>query len=484
MRAMIRLLLVAALGFAGSANARSTATEQQIDAAVSAMRPATQIVGRSYPAQSLTELMRQKHVPGASIVVFHDGRIVYAKGFGLAEAGGTRAVTPETLFQAASISKPLTATAALRLVEQGRLDLDRPVNDRLRSWRIPESPAAEGKPVTLRELLTHTAGVTVHGFPGYAAGAPRPTLLQVLDGVPPANTPAVRVDQRPGSAWRYSGGGFTIVQLLLTETTGQTFADLMRRLVLAPAGMSRSTYAQPLPEGLRPTAAMAYRPDGSPIAGGYHIYPEQAAAGLWTTPSDLARWALALSASFNGRHGGLLRHDTAVAMLTPGLGNWGLGIGVGGEGEWLSFTHDGANEGYRADLLAYPRRGDGMVIMTNSDSGDELFGPLRIAVGHALGWPHSEPQTIVPVAVPAQALAEVAGRYMGFGQSLEVRPDGDMLLVTIAKGPPPFHVIPQGNDDFVAEDGLSVKFIRDPATKRVTGLAVSGGTLQRTGDGS
>ena len=404
MRGTISLLLIAGLSFARPAHAGPAAPGQQIDKALSAMLPATQVEGRSYTTKSLSEMMRQENVPGASIVVFHNGRIIYAKGFGVIEAARGRAVTPETLFQAASISKPVTATAALKLVEQDRLVLDQGVNARLRSWRIPDSSAAEGQVVTLRQLLTHTAGLTVHGFPGYAAGAPRPSLLQVLDGVPPANTSAVRIDQRPGSAWRYSGGGFTIAQLLLSDTTGEAFPALMQRLVLRPAGMRHSSYAQPLPDHLRKEAASGHRSDGSPIAGGYHIYPEQAAAGLWTTPSDLARWALALTASFNGRGSGLLHHDTAVAMLTPGIGNWGLGISVVGEGKWLKFAHGGANEGYRANLVAFPRTGDGMVVMTNSDKGDALFEPIMIAVGHALGWPDSEPRRIQP-------LADAAGQY-------------------------------------------------------------------------
>jgi CubicO group peptidase (beta-lactamase class C family) len=466
--------------FTGDAGAQSPDAAEQIEQALTELQPGVQVTGRDYPPQSLAELMQQRGIPGASVAVFHDGRIVFARGFGVAEAGGARPVTPETLFQAASISKPVTATAALALVEQGRLDLDESVNGRLRSWRIPESSAAEGAPVTLRQLLTHTAGLTVHGFPGYPVGALLPAVPQVLDGSPPANSPAVRIDQKPGSAWRYSGGGFTVAQLLMTDVTGEPFADLVRRLVLAPAGMARSTFAQPLPGELRETAAMGHRGNGVPIEGGYHIYPELAAAGLWTTPPDLARWALALSADFNHGNGGLLHPDTAIAMLTPGLGNYGLGVEVAGEGDWLRFSHGGANEGYRAFLVAYPRKGDGIVIMTNSESGDALVPPVLIAVGHALGWPGLEPRMIVPVAVPAQALADAAGRYAGFGQSVDVRPNGDTLRVTIANGRPPSDIFPQGDDLYISEDGIPVRFVRDPATNRVTGLTAAGATLQRT----
>lgn len=211
-------------------------------------------------------------------------------------------------------------------------------------------------------------------------------------------------------------------------------------------------------------------------------YPELAAAGLWTTPTDLARWALALSAAYNGQDGGLLRPGTARAMLTPGIGNWGLGVSVAGEGEWLRFGHGGANAGYRANLTAYPNRGDGIVIMTNSDNGERLFRPIAIAVGRVFGWPESEPRTIVPVAVPARALTDVAGRYTGFGQSVDVASVGDVLWATIANGPPPFELFPQGSDLFVSEEGMPVQFVRDPASGRVTGLSAAGATLERIGD--
>jgi CubicO group peptidase (beta-lactamase class C family) len=481
MRAWLGALLMVLAGLPGAARAQSEDAARKVEAALSALQPAVQVTGRDNRARSLQELMQQANVPGVSIAVFLDGRIVYARGFGVAQAGAPRAVTPDTLFQAASISKPVTATAALALVEQGTLDLDAPVNAKLRSWQVPDSAAAQGEPVTLRRLLTHTAGLTVHGFPGYAAGAQLPTVSQILDGVAPANTAAVRVDQPPGSAWRYSGGGFTVAQLLMAEVTGEPFPELLRRLVLTRADMAHSTFAQPLPADRVPAAALGHRADGTLIAGGFNAYPEMAAAGLWTTPSDLARWALALSRALEGAEDGLLRPETAAAMLTPGMGNFGLGIGVAGQDEWLRMSHNGANEGYRADLTAFPRRGEGIVIMTNSDSGTRLFAPIVITVGKALGWPVPSPRVITPVEVPAQALEDAAGRYTGFGQTVDVRVNGQVLRVTIANGPPPSDLFPQGNDLYLPEEGPPIRFVRDAAGK-VTGLAAPGGVLERTGD--
>ena len=194
-----------------------------------------------HPGKTLSDEMAALHVPGVSIAVVHNGVIEWAQGFGFAVVGGDP-VTAETLFQAGSISKPVAAMAALRLVQEGKLNLDADINTYLTSWKLPASEVAAGKPVTLRELLTHTGGTTVHGFPGYAAGETVPTLVQVLDGVKPANTAAIRVDTAPGTKWRYSGGGFTIMQQALIDVTKEPFPKLMHDTVLAPIGMTHSTY--------------------------------------------------------------------------------------------------------------------------------------------------------------------------------------------------------------------------------------------------
>jgi CubicO group peptidase (beta-lactamase class C family) len=250
--------------------------------------------------RTLTERMKQLHVPGVSIGVIHQGKIEWARGFGVRNTAGAP-VDAETMFQAGSISKPLAAMAALRLVQEGKLALDSDINTYLSSWKFPKSSVAEGKPITLRELLTHTAGTTVHGFPGYASNEPVPTLVQVLNGEEPANTPAIRSDQPPMKEWKYSGGGFTIMQQAVIDVTHEPFPKLLHDTVLAPIGMTRSTYQQPLPASLRDNAATPYRSDGKPVDGGAHTYPEMAAAGLWTTPTDIAKYALEVERSLRGK---------------------------------------------------------------------------------------------------------------------------------------------------------------------------------------
>ena len=227
--------------------------------------------------------MARRHVPGLSLAIIQDGKIIEARAYGVTDRGITRSVGTTTLFQAGSISKSVAALGALHLVERGKLDLDTDVNAALKSWKLPSSEFTTSKPVTLRGLLSHTAGLTVHGFPGYDTDSVVPSLVQVLDGAKPANTDAIRVEAIPGASWNYSGGGYTIMQQMVIDVTGQRFPDFMRQTVLAPLGMTQSSYEQPLPAPLAATTAAGHYQDGRIVRGRWHLYPEMAAAGLWTT---------------------------------------------------------------------------------------------------------------------------------------------------------------------------------------------------------
>ncbi len=341
--------------------------------------------GKPIPDSALLPIMVRNHVPAVSIAVTRGGEIDWAEGYGVREAGGRDRVDEKTLFQAASISKPVTAAAALRMVEAGKLSLDENVNERLRSWKVPENGFTAKRPVTLRELLSHSAGLTVHGFPGYAEGAAVPTLVQILNGEKPANTEPIRVDIEPGTKFRYSGGGYVVAQQLMTDVSAAAFPELMRKLVLAPAGMTSSTFEQPLPQDRRAQAAVGHRSDGKPIGGQWHVYPEMAAAGLWTTPTDLARFAIEIRRAYKGLSDRLLSQAMAKAMLTRQLGDYGLGCALPSAGVFR-FQHGGGNEGYRCFLVLSVETGDGVAVMTNGDAGDVVFNAIIAAIGAAYGW--------------------------------------------------------------------------------------------------
>lgn len=327
-------------------------------------------------------------LPGVSIALIGGGRIAATDTLGVLEAGRGQAVTADTLFQAASVSKPVAALAALRLVDSGVLSLDADVNERLGSWHLLEGSSRARARVTLRQLLSHRAGTNVHGFRGYTPGQAIPSLEQVLDGLPPANSDPIRVTGTPGADVRYSGGGYCVLQRLLVEVTSRPFPLLLRERVLEPLAMSRSTFEQPLPAGLQATAARGHLRDGTVVKGGWHVYPEMAAAGLWTTPTDLGLLAIQLARAYSGQTGGVVSPATARAMLEPQDGlPVGLGWFLGGQGESLCFEHSGANEGFRARVVMFPRTGQGAAIMVNSDAGDVLLDGVVTALARAHRWP-------------------------------------------------------------------------------------------------
>ena len=351
--------------------------------------PAVVASGQPIPTWGIWDRMERHRVPGVSIAVINDGVVEWAEGYGLKQAGSSDSVSVFTLFQAASISKSVTAAAVLRLAERGVLSLDVDVNEYLISWQVQPNEYTAESPVTLRGLLAHNAGITVPGFPGYAAGEEVPTAVDVLAGR--GNTDPVKVVSVPGEQYRYSGGGYTIAQVLLEDLTGAPFHTVMEAEVLGPVGMSGSTFDQPLPDQLAAVAAVGHGGDGAPIQGKWRTYPEQAAAGLWTTPTELARFLLDLRGAYLGSSDAALEPATVREMLSGGLGDRGLGFWVVGTGDTLVIGHGGGNKGYRSLMVLYPETGDGIVVMTNAEGGSELRMEVARAVSQVYGWPHYNP---------------------------------------------------------------------------------------------
>ena len=423
------------------------------------------------PGWTLGERMDRWNVEAVSVAVIDDYRIEWAKAWGMADRETGAPATTETLFQAGSISKPVAATGALRMVELGMLDLDLPVDTFLTSWQLPGNEFTELEPVTIRRLLSHTAGTTVHGFPGYAPWEPVPTVPQVLDGLPPANTEAVRVDILPGSRVRYSGGGTTIVQLAMTDVSGESFPALLDRLVLEPAGMVRSTYQNPLPEERLTEAAAGYRRNGSAVPGKRHTYPEMAAAGLWTTPTDLARFALAIQRSLRGGDGGVLSPETAREMLTPVRENAGLGLFIENREGGTYFQHGGADEGFQALLVASRDGGRGIAVMANSDNGGAIASEILRAVALEYDWPGLLEDPVEAVRLSADVLEDSAGRYaIGPSQVARLTVEDGELIARVSLQDFASRLYPLGDDVFLSDElGGRLRFVRDAAGE-ITGI--------------
>lgn len=368
------------------------------------------VKGAAVEHHSLAERMAAHGVPAVSIALVNDGQVEWTRAYGLADVASGQRATTRTLFQAGSISKPLAAMGALGLVESGRLTLDGPANAVLHDWRIPENTWTRDTPVSLRMLLNHSAGATVHGYLGYLPGQPLPTLAQVLDGVAPATSDPVRIDTAPGTVWRYSGGGYSIVQAMMDDASGRPFAGYMRTQVLDRLGMTRSTFQVPLPPALQASAATGY--GGADGATAHrNLYPESAAAGLWSTAAELAQVVIEVQQAEAGAADRLLSPAMAGTLLTRGLGDYGLGFFVQDLGEVTSFSHSGGSEGFRAQLYGYTRSGQGVVVMTNSNGGAALIDELLVSIAAEYGWPEFQRVEKPAIAGDAGLNRAVAGRY-------------------------------------------------------------------------
>lgn len=349
----------------------------------------------------LAQRMAHYNVPGVSIAVINDYQIEWTRGYGVVEAGKSEPITPDTLFQVASPGKVVVAVAALHYIEKGALDLDSDVNQSLISWQVPENEFTTEDKVTLRRLLSHSAGVTVEGFRGYAVDEEVPTLEQILDGELPANSPPIRVDIVPGTQHRYSGGGYVIVQQLLEDIVQEPFPEILQDTVLEPWGMTASTFESPLPEQLRASAASGHRADGTTIPGGWHTYPEMGAgASMWATSSDLAKFAINVMQSYAGEPDKVISQAMAIEMLTPQIADRGLGPLVYDDGgDLFYFMHPGANDGYKSVLVAYPKRGQGVVILTNGDNGEALWREILNSVSVEYGWVNDDTYLYLVIGV-------------------------------------------------------------------------------------
>lgn len=410
-----------------------------------------QIAGRAPEKFSLAQRMERYGVPGVALAVVDDGEVSWAGGYGVVTPGGAP-VEPTTLFQAASISKAVAAVAVLGLVEDGTLSLDADVNSYLRSWHLPASEHTASQPVTIRHLLSHTAGTTVPGFPGYRFDASIPSLPEVLSGAGPANTPGVESFCAPGLVTQYSGGGTTALQLLVADVTGRDFAELVADRVLRPFGMVDSAYEQPLGANRRSSAAIAHDAMGNAVPGGFHVYPELQAAGLWTTAIDLARWIIGVQRILGGERGGPISPEMAHQMVTQvGAGPFGLGPELGGEGPLRRFGHSGGNEGFRSQMDGLVELPVGAAMLTNADAGTTLCAEIRRSVAAEYGWGEIGAPPIELAEVSADVLRSYAGRYRGpFDRPMKLEFDDGELF-----SPAPYgrrRMLPLGETTFLDEE--------------------------------
>ena len=401
----------------------------EINAIENGLIESIQIKGDSIRKFNILERMDFYKVPGVSIAIVENGKLKWAKGYGYANTENGAKVDANTLFQAGSISKPVAALAALKLFENDSIELNTDVNHYLKDWQIPENEFTKTEKVTLEKLLTHTAGTTVHGFPGYRQTDNFPVIIDVLNGE--GNTAKIVVDTIPGSIWRYSGGGYTVMEKVVEDVSGLSFEDYMSENILLPIGMKNSTFQQPVTKELQSNISAAYDENGELVQGLWHNYPEQAAAGLWTTPTDLALYCIEIQDILKGKKEGVLTKVTIERMLTKHKNNWGLGPSLRYENDSLIFAPGGKNAGFTNDLDAYAYLGNALIVMTNADNGGRLITEIKNAVSQYYNWAISQPQTIEVITLSDVTLKQFIGKYELKEQNLilEVQLKANKLLL-------------------------------------------------------
>jgi CubicO group peptidase (beta-lactamase class C family) len=426
--------IVAACGGApsGPAGAPSSKFTASVIARIErGLLPRVQVKGEDVRF-SLEDRMREYKIPAVSIAVFDNYQLQWAKAYGMAEVEAGQRATEETTFLAGSISKSVNALAVLMAAADGVLGLDQPINEQLESWKLPDNELTRASPVTLRKLLSHTAGTTVHGFPGYAAGEAIPTVQQILDGLPPANTAAIRVDLAPGTKFRYSGGGTTISQLALTERSKQPYPEILAQRVLRPLEMVHSSFEQVLTPGRLKHAAVGYDGSGKAIAGKRHAYPEMAAAGLWTTPSDLVRFFSEVALARAGKSARIsnaiaMQMTTRVIDAEDGDG-LGLGVFISDRNGAAFFGHNGSDAGFQAEAMVSLDGGHGIVVMTNSNNGYRIFDEIKRTVLAEYGWRGADPVVARVALEPAQR-ARFLGTFLDGPRPVTIAEHGGKLVL-------------------------------------------------------
>jgi len=454
-----------------AASAKNVGLEERIRRVENGLLPAVIVKGEPAAAMNIADRLQFYKTPGVSVAVINNGKIEWARGYGVLEKGGTAPVTAETLFQAASISKPVAAMGAMRLVQDKKLNLDEDVNKKLGSWKIPENEFTKEQKVTLRGLLSHSNSLTVHGFGGYSSDTKPPTLVQILDGTPPANSKPIRVDGAPYKTWRYAGGGYVVMQMLVENVTREPYPAFMEKAVLEKIGMKRSTYEQPLPRELWDSAARGHKADGEKVKGNWNTYPEMTAAGLWTTPSDLARFAIEIQKSIAGKSNKVLSAKTTNEMLAPQIGGWGLGPELTGQDGSKRFGHGGSNAGFQCLMVAYFGTGQGAVVMTNSDQGGGVAGEVMRSIAREYGWLDYLSKERVVVPLEPKIYGDYAGKYQLTPEATLtiVNEDGKLSLQGAGQ------LFPASETEFFLKTvAAEIVFVRD-AMGKVNGLILRQG---------
>lgn len=421
------------------------------------------LIGDEKP-MNLEQRMKFHNIKGVSIAVIENHKLVFAKAYGVADSATGKKTTTQTLFQAASISKSFNALAIIKLYHDQKLDLYTDINTYLKTWKFPYDSLSKGKNINTANLLSHTAGLSVHGFGGYEIGQPLPTTIQILNGTAPANSAPVRSLFEPGTKQQYSGGGTTISQQLLTDITGQPYESYLNQNILGALKMTGSTFSQPPLDNKKRFLATGYHINGTPIKGNYHVYPEQAAAGLWTNPTDLAKYVIETQLAYQGKSSKVLSQQDTKIRLTPYANDKGSALGVFIEdyNGTKYFGHGGSNQGFQSAYYGSLDGGNGLVIMVNSDNG-AIIPELINSIAKVYGFKGLyTTKTIATVQVDQAILESYSGKYqLAPNFILSITKEGKQLFAQ-ASGQRKSEIYATGQNMFFSKAAnATIEFIKD-----------------------
>ncbi|MEO7294019.1 MAG: serine hydrolase domain-containing protein [Ginsengibacter sp.] len=470
-KTIISLLLICVSIFTVAQQPRySNEIEDKIKKVENNLSGWVQLEGSNENSWNLQQRMQYYKIKGLSIAVIRNFKIEWVRGYGLADTATMKPVTVETLFQAGSISKSLNGVGVLKLVQEKKIDLYSDINNYLQSWKFPYDSVSKGKKITIANLLSHTAGLTIHGFPGYKRGDTIPTLQQILDGKPPANTKAVRSVFEPGLRYQYAGGGTTILQVIVQDVTHQPYDVYMLNNVLTPLQMTMSSYTQPPAADKQKFLATGYLNNGIEVEKKYHVYPEQAAAGLWTNPTDLSKYIIETQLSLQGKSSKVLSQQMTKVRLTPYVdSSAALGVFITKKATERYFGHNGADEGFLSAYTGSFDGGNGVVVMVNSDNG-KILNEVINSVANIYGWEdYYKPVAKRTVALPDSLLNSYVGDYVIDTDTIHIR-KGQLLFIMVNNNKDTNYIyFTSSRDFFTREFELEFTFEKD-ASEKITGF--------------
>lgn len=446
----------------------SSLISERIKRVESELLPALALKDLPIPKSKLLEKMQQYEIPAVSIAVINNGEIEWAKSYGTLKVNTDREALVTSLFQAGSISKPLSAFGALTLVQEGKLDLNGNINEKLTRWKAPSNE------ITLKHILSHTSGISVMGFDGYGAHEKIPTLQEILAGSPPANNPPIGLEFKPGTCLKYSSGGYTVLQQLVEDTVNRSFSDFMHDKVFKPLKMTNSTMN--LKADFIERIATGHSKE--PIIGEYKRYPESAAVGLWSTPIDISKWLIHVQNSLTSRQNSILNQERVEQMITRVVDPYGLGIVVNGSGNNTEISHKGKTGGFACGFVGYPYLKKGIVVMMNSDSsGFCVVDDITRAVSKVYQWPFNKTEIKSTIDLSSADL-NCAGQYGTGSKSYDlfVKKINKELFIEYGADTTPYKLHKElENKFFITETGDIISFNEDGNSAKLLTIVMQTG---------